>query len=135
MDLKKTLASLFVFVSTFSGLNNIHAIIFKPGEFVKQDIRSISTYTHNEIVQHRFENLYLFAKKAWEENKLLMTLDQALECIDKVFNEENTILVVASGRIKLINCLKPFVTFWIEEAVDYEDFSTGQKLGGVYPWR
>ena len=36
----------------------------------------------------------------------------------------------------LENCFKSFVTFWVEEAVDYdEDFSTGYKLGGVYPER
>ncbi len=64
-----------------------------------------------------------------------MEMNQAFDCIDKVFREENTILVIASGIIKSNNSFKSFVTFWIEEAVYFDYFSTGHKLGGVYPWR
>lgn len=137
MNLKKALGSLLVALSTFNSMNVNAHLICKSGKFCTHDIRCRNIYTHKGIIKaNAREKLCSIAERAQTEDKLLMTLEQAIDCIEEVCNKKNTILIMACGRIRLESCFKSFVTFWVEEAVDYdEDFSTGHKLGGVYPER
>ncbi len=137
MNLKKALGSLLVILSTFNSMSVNANLICKSGEFCTQDIRCRNIYTHKGIVEaNAREGLRSIAERAQMEDRLLMNLEQAIDCIDAVCKKENTILIMASGRIRLENCFKSFLTFWIEEAVgDDEYFTTGHKLGGVYPRR
>lgn len=141
MNFKKAFASLYLLttVCTYSMTNS--KCICKPGDFRSDEIRFKLRYTHNThsdlIKNNGRDGLGLLARSAFENNKLLMTLEQAYYCIHQVCNEENTILIVASIYKKMENYIKCFMTLWVEEAqlIDADYYSTGHKLSGVYPWR